>query len=151
MTDQWTVMVVASDLENRRSIARILASQGFDPISAANVRECREILDKQNVSLVFCDHKLADGDYRDIQASILQTPQKQKPRLVLMSGLMKPEEYQEAKRSGIFEVIGLPCRPTNIEWTIILAKRDERSRTNQLLRITSLNSSRGKPAAAGMS
>jgi CheY-like chemotaxis protein len=151
MTGQLTIMVVSADLENRRNIARILDSQGFDPVCVANVRECGEILGKQGISLIFCDRKLADGDYRDIQANALAVPQKQKPRVVVMSALMKPEEYQEAKSSGVFEVIGVPCRPTNIEWAIILAKRDERNRMKQPLRITSFNSSRGNPAAAGAS
>ena len=149
MMDQWTIMVVSSDLENRRSISRILASQGFDPIGVATVRECREVLEQQHVSLVFCDRRLADGDYHDVQASIQSTPQKLKPRVVVISPLMKPDEYQEAKSSGVFDIIGVPCRPTNIEWTIILAKRDERNRLKQPIRVTPFNSSRGKPAAAG--
>jgi len=148
MTDQWPIMVVSSNLESRRSILRILASQGFDPVSTSNVKECREVLEKQYVSLIFCDRELSDGDYRDIQAGALSAPQKQKARVVVISPLMKPEEYQEARNSGVFDIIGVPCRPTNIEWTIILAKRDERKRMKQPLRITALNSSRGKPAAS---
>lgn len=151
MMDQWMIMVVSSDLENRRNVSRILASQGFDPIGVASVRECREVLEKQDISLIFCDRRLADGDYRDVQATIQCTPRKQKPRVVVISPLMKPEEYQEAKSSGVFDIIGVPCRPTNIEWTIILAKREERNRLKQPIRITSFNSSRGKPFAAGAS
>ena len=150
MTEQWPVMVVSPDLENRRNIARVLSSQGLDPICIGTVKECREILDRQEVALIFSDRDLSDGDYRDILASTVCYPQKKRARVVLMSRLRKPEEYEEAKTSGVFDVIGLPWRPTNIEWTIILAKRDERNRAKQLVGITPGSASRG-PAAAGIS
>ncbi len=151
MTDQWPTMVVSSDLENRRSIARVLSAQGFDPFSVGTVKECREVLNEREVAVIFCDRDLSDGDYRDILASVMCAPQKKRARVVLMSLLMKPEEYQEAKRSGVFDIIGLPCRPTNIEWAIILAKRDERNRAKQLIGVAPLSPSRGKSAVAGVS
>ena len=39
--------------------------------------------------------------------------------MVLIAPQMKPEAYQEAKRAGVFDVISLPCRSTNLEWAII--------------------------------
>jgi DNA-binding NtrC family response regulator len=128
-----------------------LTSQGFEPICAASVVECREVLDKQEVVLIFSDHDLMDGDYRDIVASTLYAPQKDKARVVLISALMKPEAYQEAKRAGIFEVVNLPCRSTNLEWAIILAKRDERNRKKELLGIAPFSRPHAKSAAAGIS
>ena len=151
MTEQWPIVVVSPDLESRRSIARVLSAQGFDPTCIGTVRECREILEKQEVAMIFCDRDLSDGDYRDILASTLCSPQKKPVRVVLMSRLKRPEEYEEAKRSGVFDIIGVPCRPTNIEWTIILAKRDERNRAKQLLNISPGAPLRAKSASAGMS
>src|ERR1700722_5571364 len=116
--DQYPVMVVSSDLENRRGVARMLRDQGFEPVSAASVNECREILDQHEMRVIFCDRDLHDGDYRDILASAFYAPQKDKAQVVLMSALMRPEDYQEARRAGIFDVVGLPCRPTNLEWAI---------------------------------
>ena len=151
MTDQWPIMIVSSDLEGRRNIARMLTSQGFDPICAASVSECREVLDKQEVGLIFSDRDLMDGDYQDVLAGTLYSPQKNKPRVVLIAALMKPEAYQEAKRAGIFDVINLPCRSTNLEWAIILAKRDERNRKKELLGIAPFSRPPAKSAAAGIS
>lgn len=151
MTDQWLMMVVSSDLEARRNVTRVLISQGFDPISAASVRECREVLDKQEVALIFCDHNLCDGDYRDVLAATLYRPHKNKTRVVLISSQTNPESYQEAKRAGVFDIISLPCRPTNLEWAVILAKRDERSRRKDLLGSAPYNRPPVKSAAAGIS
>ncbi|HWF37679.1 MAG TPA: response regulator [Candidatus Acidoferrales bacterium] len=151
MTDQWLIMVVSSNLEARRNVTRMLTSQGFETISAASVRECGEVANTQDVALIFCDRDLSDGDYRDVLAMTLCRPHKNKARVVLISSQMSPEAYQEAKRSGVFDVISLPCRPTNLEWTVILAKRDERSRRKELLGIAPYNRPSVKSAAAGIS
>jgi hypothetical protein len=41
------------DLERRRSTVTILARLGLGPIGASAVDQCREVLAKQNVGLVF--------------------------------------------------------------------------------------------------
>jgi DNA-binding NtrC family response regulator len=38
------------------------------------------------------------------------------------------EEFKEAMRWGAFDVISAPCRPTDVEWMVIQARRDERHR-----------------------
>jgi DNA-binding NtrC family response regulator len=150
LSDQYPVIVVSSDLENRRSIARMLLEQGFEPAGAASVSECREVLDQHEMRVVFCDRDLQDGDYRDVLAAALYAPHKNKAHVVLMSSLMRPEDYQEARRAGIFHVVGLPCRSTNLEWAIILAKRDERNRAKELLGMPSSGPTRAKAAMAGV-
>jgi DNA-binding NtrC family response regulator len=151
MTEQWAVMVVSSDLENRRALARMLVGLGFDPVSAATVKQCREVLDKQQIALIFCERHFADGNYQDILKATICGSQKKNPRVILMSSLMKPEEYQQARQSGLFDIIGLPCRPTNVEWAIILAKRDERNLAKQLVAIPPANQARRISATAGVS
>lgn len=148
MTDQWSVMVASSDLENRRGLARMLVGQGFDPVSAATVKQCREILEKQQIALIFCEPHFPDGNYQDILKATICDSQKKNPRVILMSSLMKPEEYHQARQSGVFDIIGLPCRPTNVEWAIILAKRDERNRAKQLIGIPSVSQSRRMSSTA---
>lgn len=151
MIVQWQILVASPDLETRRQTARILVKQGYDPIYAATVNQCREILAKQDIALVFCERQFADGDYRDILAIPVYGAQSKRPRVVLMSDLMKREQYQEARRSGVFDILSLPCRPTNIEWTIILAKRDDRNLTKQLLNVNSTKNQRVKSLGAGVS
>jgi DNA-binding NtrC family response regulator len=150
MLDQYPVMVVSSDLESRRNIARMLTDQGFEPASAASVSECREILETHEIRVIFCDRDLQDGDYHDVLATALYAQHREKAHVVLMSALMRPEDYQESRRAGIFHVVGLPCRSTNLEWAIILAKREERNRAKELLGIPSGTQPRVKVAMAGV-
>jgi DNA-binding NtrC family response regulator len=133
MNTAWQIMVASSDLENRRSLVSILERQGIGTFCASNVSQCREILDRQDVGLVFCDRSFADGDYRDVLSAAANGKPGAKARVVLLSGLADPEQYRRAKEQGVFEVISAACRPTDVEWMVIQARRDEQRRASALL------------------
>ncbi len=125
MSDTWQIMVASSDLENRRHLVSILDQQGFGTFCAANVSQCREILDGHDVGLVFCDRSFADGDYRDVLTAAAGRKPGTRARVVLLAAAADSEQYKRAKDLGVFEVISAACRPTDVEWMVIRAKRDE--------------------------
>ena len=133
MNTPWQIMVASSDLENRRSLVSILDRQGIGTFCASNVSQCREILDKQYVGLVFCDRSFADGDYRDVLDAAGSRKPGEKARVVLLSAPADREQYRRAKEQGVFEVISTACRPTDVEWMVIQARRDEQRRGAPLL------------------
>jgi DNA-binding NtrC family response regulator len=131
MITPWQIVVASSDLESRRLLMQILSRQGLDPISVSNLAECRETIEKERVGLIFADRHLADGSFRDVlELARLGT---EKVRVVVTSKHPDWDEYLEAMRLGAFDVIASPCRPTDVEWMVIQAKRDERNRTKELI------------------
>jgi DNA-binding NtrC family response regulator len=132
MRSSWHVMVASSDSERLRRVEEILGQREIGTICSSTIRRCREILTSENVGLVFCDENLSDGDYRDLLVTAARKSTKGKVRVVLMSPAIGPDEYHAAKRSGLFEVIASPCRPTDLEWIVIRARRDEMARTKEL-------------------
>jgi DNA-binding NtrC family response regulator len=150
MSDTWQIMVASADLESRRSLVSILDRQGLDAFCASNVSQCREILDKQNVGLVFCDRSFADGDYRDVLTAATSRRPGAKARVVLLSTLADSdcEQYKRAKEQGVFEVISAACRPTDVEWMVIQARRDEQRRAESLLSAASSSASGGRGRSA---
>jgi DNA-binding NtrC family response regulator len=126
MTTPWDVVVVSSDLESRRNLSAILVRQGLDPICTSTLRECREIISQKSVGVVFCDSNVADGSYKEFLAGYHS--RSERPRVVVTSRHSEWDEFKEAIRLGAFDVIGAPCRPTDVEWMIIQAKRDDRNR-----------------------
>lgn len=131
MNIPWQIVVASSDLESRRGLTSILTRQGLDPVSISSFAECRQLIEKENVGLVFCDRHLADGDYRDVLS--VSRSATAKVRVVVTSKHADWDEYLEAMRLGAFDVIASPCRPTDVEWMVIQAKRDERNRSRELL------------------
>lgn len=133
MGETWQIMVASSDLENRRNLMSTLDRQGLGAFCASNVSQCREILGKQNVGLVFCDRSFPDGDYRDVLAAAANAAAGAKTRVVLLSAAADGEQYKRAKDHGVFEVISATCRPTDVEWMVIQARRDEQKRSTPIL------------------
>ena len=119
------VVVASRDLERRQNIATILVSLDLDPICISSVAQCRELLSKEHVDVIFCDRFLADGDYCDILA--ISRFSRSQPHLVLACH-HNNADYQRAIAHGVFGVITAPCRATEIEWMLIQAKRKERQR-----------------------
>lgn len=119
------VAVASQDLERRRSIATILVNLGLDPICVSSVAQCRDLLAKEYVDLIFCDQSLADGDYCDV-LSVCRFSRSQ-PDVVLACHHTNAD-YHQAIAQGVFGVIAAPCRPSEVEWMLIQARRKQRER-----------------------
>ncbi len=129
MTVPWDILVLSAEIEERRVLVHILETQTLEPICSSTIRESLEILHQDRVGLVFCDKSLPDGTYRDFLAAVRSL--KSKVRVVVTSRHADWDEYLEAMRLGAFDAIAAPCRPTDVEWMVIQAKRDERNRSRQ--------------------
>jgi DNA-binding NtrC family response regulator len=130
MNIPWQIAVASADLEDRRAMVNFLAKQGLDPIVASSVCECQASMAQEDVGLIFCARSLSDGDYRDLL--IAARASKRRTRVVLTIRLTDWDEYLVAIRLGAFDVISAPCRPTDMEWMIIQALRDEHARSRQI-------------------
>jgi two-component system response regulator PilR (NtrC family) len=125
MTVPWEILVLSAEMEDRRALAHILQAEDLEPISAPTLHDALEALQKETVGLVFCDKNLPDGTYRDLLAAVRTL--KKRVRVVVTSHHADWDEYLDAMRLGAFDVIAAPCRPTDVEWMVIQAKRDERN------------------------
>jgi DNA-binding NtrC family response regulator len=115
-------ILVISSLENRRALLDILNQQGWDTICASTVKECQEGFAGRNVTLVFCDQRLADGTYRDV-LRIIRSLNKDLP-LVVTSRLADWDEYSEVLQHGAFDLIASPCQPSDVIWVTLRAQHD---------------------------
>jgi DNA-binding NtrC family response regulator len=120
MGKPWETVVAISDLENRRALAKILAQFGLDAICVSTVAQCRELLDQGDVALVFSGQYFCDGDYRAI---LTASHDNSAGACQILAAARTASVVGEAIRLGAFDVIGIPYRPTDIEWTVIKARR----------------------------
>ena len=145
MTFPLDILIVSSDLESRRALSNILDRQELDPICVPTIHEALDLLSHRGIGLVFCDHYLPDGNYRDFLAALRSL--KIKARVVLTSRRADWDEYLDAMRLGAFDVIATPCRPTDVEWMVIQANRDERNRSRPEPYSAEVDSNTGQAAA----
>lgn len=120
----WEVVVVSSNLVNRQDVAGMLFRLGIDPICVSTVDQCRNLHTRKDIGLVFCDRHVKDGDYRDILSAVSLASTQRAAKVVMMAELDTPEEYHSARQHGLFDIIPFPCRPTDVEWMVIQAKRN---------------------------
>lgn len=147
MAETWQILIASSDVQSRRGLLSALDRQGLSAYCASDVNQCREILSGQNIGLVFCDRFFADGDYRDVLAASRGNTSA-RARVVLLSVLSDSEQYRKAKEQGVFEVISASCRPTDVEWMVIQARRDELRRGRILITARSEGATREQNSSA---
>jgi DNA-binding NtrC family response regulator len=116
------ILIASGDIESRQALEAILSEEGLDTITASRLEECKEVLVKNQVSMVFCDRRLTDGNYRDFLnlAKNMQFPVK----VVVTSVHADWDEYLDVLRLGAFDLIAAPCRSTDVLWTLSQASRD---------------------------
>jgi DNA-binding NtrC family response regulator len=120
------ILIVSSELENRRALNSFLHKEGYETICASRVTECQEALQSQTVSLIFCDRRLSDGSYRDVLAATRESHRH--VRVIVMSRLADWDEYLDALHHGAFDLIASPCQPTDVLWAIVQARREDHER-----------------------
>jgi len=117
------ILVVSSDQDHLHTLTSILQKSGWTPLHATRLSECRDLLAKQNVGLVFCERRLADGTYRDL-LSAAHMPNRRVP-IVVTSRLADWDEYLEALRYGAVDLIASPCKPNDVSSAIAQAQRED--------------------------
>ena len=130
MNAPWRIVIASSDSNQLGTLTEILKRYGLGPICISTVGECRDVLAKETVGLVFCDHNLADGNYRDLIKAARSL--NSRARFVVTSRQADWCEFLEANRFGAFDVIIAPCRPKDIKWMMIQARRDDRKIAEEL-------------------
>ena len=125
------ILVVSSDLESRRVLAAILQQEGLSLICASHVREGQQLLSQQDVSLVFCERRLADGSYRDLLGAA--SVRDRNIPVIVTSRLADWDEYLEASHHGALDLIASPCRPVDVLSAIAQAKRPSQQHQTALL------------------
>jgi two-component system, NtrC family, response regulator AtoC len=124
------ILIVSSELENRRALNEILRREGYETICASRVSECQEPLQTQSVSLIFCDRRLADGSYRDVVAAMRASHDR--ARVVVTSRLADWDEYLDALHNGAFDLIASPCQLTDVLWALVQARREDQEHASFL-------------------
>jgi DNA-binding NtrC family response regulator len=121
---RWEVVILSTDLERRRELAKILTTNEIEYAYASSIEDCKEIVARDSVGLIFWDGHLVDGAGGELLNSIWSLDRRVK--IVLMSHVDDGEKRQAIAQMGAFGVVPFPCQPTDIEWILSRAVRAER-------------------------
>jgi DNA-binding NtrC family response regulator len=127
MSEALNVVVVSSVLQDRKSLLQILDKLSLNVISCSTISQAKEVLERQEVWLVFCDESISDGSYRELLRP--RKIEQSGPCLVITFHRGEWKEYLEAMRLGVFDAISWPFRPTDVESIVLRAGREHRETT----------------------
>ena len=123
MIRKLNLIIVSSRLEMKRDLLRILDGFPLNVYAAGSVQQAEDALRNHTIHAVLCDERVSDGNYHDVLALTLEAALKVQFILLLTTG--GPEEYQEAMRLGVAEVVHSRFEPTDIELALIHAIRGQ--------------------------
>lgn len=116
-------VILSADLEWSNAIGHHLSANGIGCAFASSIEDCKEIVARESVGLIFWDTHLADRTYQDLLRSMWSLDRRVK--IVVISHVDDWNEQLATARMGAFGVIPFPCQPTDIEWVLSRAVRAE--------------------------
>ena len=121
--DGRTILLRRGRAANRALVAAILSRADgrlgqVEMVEADTMQSARDVLASRVVDLVLLDVRLPDGSGLDLVDEIAALPAERRPRIVIMSASVLPNEREAALRSGADSFLGKPCRPSELIETI---------------------------------
>ena len=124
MARELEMLIVSSRLENKRTLLRFLEGLPLNIYTVGNVEEAEETFDEHEIDVVVCDERVSDGTYHDVLALTIDRNNIQFIVLLCTGG---QEEYCEAIRLGVTDVVRPPLHPTDIELALIRVLRQKQA------------------------
>ena len=119
-------VVVVSAGSNRDAVKLAMNRWSIEPLFCSGIKEATELLPRTGRTLIFCEERLSDGDYRDLLHELGRT---RRALLVVISATGDLDRvYREATALGAFEAIASPCTPADVQWIAIRALQDGQRR-----------------------
>jgi DNA-binding NtrC family response regulator len=125
---EFTVLLIASNLESRRTVRNVLEALSIEVISCSTLSQARQSLSLQRPNLIFCEERLPDGGYEDLLD--VDYEGRVPPPLVVLTHTGEWDLYVDATRRGAFDVIRSPWCPTDIELSLIRAAAAREAKQN---------------------
>jgi DNA-binding NtrC family response regulator len=121
MDKKVAILVVSCRVENKKLLVRVFDGLPLDAYVVSSVQQAKETLSSRPFSVVFCEERLPDGGYSELLQEVHVTPSH--PRFVVLLCTGEWDEYLEALRLGVGEVLRCPLQPTEVDLALIHAMR----------------------------
>ena len=116
--ERSTILIVEDEAVNVE-LFRATMSRAQDPrirsarlLVARTLAEARGIIASEAIDLILLDVRLPDGVGLDLVGELQDAPTR--PKVVILSASVLPEERAEARRAGADDFVGKPYRPSEL-------------------------------------
>ena len=124
MQEETDLLIVSSRTDTRKKLLRALEGLPVSTFCVSTISQALEVLTSHPFAIIFCDECLSDGSYRELLAAVRRTSGTS--RFIMMLGTGEWEEYLEALKLGITDVLRSPLQTPDIDIALIHAMRQGR-------------------------
>ncbi len=118
MAEEYTILVVDDEEVLRQGCSRVLKSEGFRPITAANGREALDLLAAEPVHVVLCDLKMpVMGALEVLEEAGVRYPD---IPIIIMTGLGTVADAVECMKKGAYDFV---TKPFSIDHLTLVVRR----------------------------
>lgn len=121
MENSFGVLIVSPRPENRKICLGVLGVLPVSAFAVSTLAQARELMASRPMDMVFCEEQLSDGSYREILSELRAT--RSSTQFVLLMNNGEWNEYLEALRLGVEEVLRPPLLPMDIDLAFIHSLR----------------------------
>jgi len=115
------LLSVFADQQDSALLESIVKSSGWQVFTAGSIHEATQILHRNDVSIVLCDHILPDGSWKLILGELRDLPHM--PALIVASTLADDALWAEVLNMGAYDLLAKPLRADEVLRTIDTAPR----------------------------
>lgn len=126
MEGKMQVMIGSPDLGIWQRFSELMESKDLSLVRFNSIEQACKALTKENVLLIFCENRLADGTYEDLLKAAKRV--NSQARIVvtgLESDQFDPLGYCKARELGAYDVLRKSYGIKDLEWVVICAIREE--------------------------
>jgi two-component system KDP operon response regulator KdpE len=120
------VLLLVEDEAPNRALLRAVLGRAADRrlreatlLEAADLATARSILAQQAVTIVLLDVRLPDGNGLAVARELRSRPPAQRPRVLILSASVLPNEREAALAAGADGFLGKPYRPVDLVGRLI--------------------------------
>ena len=111
------VLAISPDVEDHKVVRQILDGSEWQTLACKTCGQARQLL--RQASVVLCEQKLADGDWKQVLKEIQNMSDP--PLLIVTSRLADSGLWAEVLNLGGYDVLAKPLRAEEVLWTIATA------------------------------
>jgi two-component system NtrC family response regulator len=115
------LLIVSSRIEAKKALLHIVEGLPVNAYTSPTIERAWEVLMDHPIDVIFCDERLPDGAYPDFLSAV-RSDHKTTQFIVLLSS-EEWEDYLQAMRLGVTDVLRGSFQPTDVELLLIRASR----------------------------
>lgn len=116
------LLIVSSRIQTKRALLHTVEGLPVNAYTSPTIERAWEVMLKHSIDVVFCDDRLPDGRYPDFLRAVRS--EHRMTRFIVLLSSDDWEEFLEAMRLGVADILRTSWQPTDIELVLIRAGRE---------------------------